>query len=233
MGQKVRPTGYRIGIVEDWRSRWYASKKEFGALLVEDHKIRSFVKTKYQYAGIPKIEIERTRDQVVVHLFTARPGIIIGRKGQEVDRLKAELEDLTGRRMELKIVEVNSPFRSAVLVAEDIAQQLMKRGSFRRIVKRTLDQVMEAGVYGIKVQVSGRLGGAEMSRTEKAIRGSIPLSTLQRHVDYGFATAKTAQGIIGVKVWIDLGDYKDEENGDGANAAAGQAPQKPKKTHKR
>ena len=233
MGQKVRPTGYRIGIVEDWRSRWYASKKEFGALLVEDHKIRNFVKTKYQYAGIPKIEIERTRDQVVVHLFTARPGIIIGRKGQEVDRLKAELEDLTGRRMELKIVEVNTPFRSAVLVAEDIAQQLVKRGSFRRIVKRTLDQVMEAGVHGIKVQVSGRLGGAEMSRTEKAIRGSIPLSTLQRHVDYGFAKAKTAQGIIGVKVWIDLGDYKDEENGDGINAAAGQAPQKPKKTHKR
>jgi len=233
MGQKVRPTGYRVGIVEDWRSRWYASKKEFGALLIEDFKIRDFVKTKYQYAGIPKIEIERTRDQVVVHLFTARPGIIIGRKGQEVDRLKAELEDLTGRRMELKIVEVNTPFRSAVLVAEDIAQQLVKRGSFRRIVKRTLDQVMEAGVYGIKVQVSGRLGGAEMSRTEKAIRGSIPLSTLQRHVDYGFAKAKTAQGIIGVKVWIDLGDYKDEENGDGINAAAGQAPQKPKKTHKR
>ena len=233
MGQKVRPTGFRVGIVEDWRSRWYASKKEYGNLLIEDFKIRNFVKKKYQFAGIPKIEIERTRDQVVVHLFTARPGIIIGRKGQEVDRLKAELEELTGRRMELKIVEINNPQRSAVLVAEDISQQLSKRGSFRRTVKRTLDQVMEAGVEGIKVQVSGRLGGAEMSRTEKAIRGSIPLSTLQRHVDYGFAIAQTAQGVIGVKVWIDLGDYADEETGDGSDAKAGEAPQKPKKTHKR
>ena len=233
MGQKTRPTGFRVGIVEDWRSRWYAPKREYGLLLVEDHKIRSFVKKKYQFAGIPKIEIERTRDQVVVHLFTARPGIIIGRKGQEVDRLKAELEDLTGRRMELKIVEVNNPQRSAVLVAEDIAQQLSKRGSFRRTIKRALEQVMESGVKGVKVQISGRLGGAEMSRTEKASSGSIPLSTLQRHIDYGFAVAKTAQGAIGVKVWIDLGNYTDEEAGDGAHAKAGQAPQKPKKAHKR
>lgn len=233
MGQKVRPTGLRIGITEGWRSRWYASKKEFGALLVEDYKLRQFIKTKYQFAGIPKIEIERTRDQVVVHLHTARPGIIIGRKGQEVDRLKAELEELTGRRMELKIVEVNNPNRNAVLVSEDIAQQLSKRGSFRRTIKRTLDQVMEAGVHGVKVELSGRLGGAEMSRKEKASRGSIPLSTLRRHIDYGFTTARTTQGSIGVKVWIDLGDYSDEEGDDGAHAQAGQAPQKPKKTHKR
>jgi small subunit ribosomal protein S3 len=232
MGQKTRPTGFRIGITEDWRSKWYAPKKEFGALLVEDQKIRRFVKEKYQFAGIAKIEIERTRDQVIVQLHTARPGIIIGRKGQEIDRLKAELEDLTGRRMELKIVEINNPFRSAKLIAEDIAQQLQKRGSFRRAIKRTLDQVMEAGVDGVKVELSGRLGGAEMSRNEKAIRGSIPLSTLRRHVDYGLAEAKTAQGIIGVKVWVDLGDY-DEENGDGADAKAGQAPQKPKRSHKR
>ncbi len=233
MGQKVRPTGFRIGITEPHRNRWYASKKEFGTLLIEDFNIRKFIKEKYQFAGIPKIEIERTRDQVVVHLFTARPGIIIGRKGQEVDRLKTELEDLTGRRMELKIVEVNSPNRSAVLVAEDIAQQLSKRGSFRRAIKRTLDQVMESGVYGVKVELAGRLGGAEMSRTEKANRGSIPLSTLQRHIDYGFAQAKTAMGIIGVKVWIDLGDYSDEETGDGAYAKASQASQKPKRSHKR
>jgi small subunit ribosomal protein S3 len=233
MGQKVRPTGFRVGIVEDWRSRWYAPKKEFGALLVEDFKIREFIKGKYKFAGIPKIEIERTRDQVVVHMHTARPGIVIGRKGQEVDRLKAELEELTGRRMELKIVEVNSPQRSAVLVAEEIAQQLLKRGSFRRTIKRTLDQVMEAGVHGVKVELSGRLGGAEMSRKEKAMRGSIPLSTLSRHVDYGFAIAKTAQGVIGVKVWIDLGNYSDEETGDGADAKAGEAQKKPKRTHKR
>ena len=233
MGQKVNPTGFRIGIVEDWRSRWYAPKKEFGSLLVEDHKLRSFIRKKYQFAGIPKVEIERTRDQVVVHLHTARPGIIIGRKGQEVDRLKAELEELTGRRMELKIVEVNSPQKSAVLVAEDVAQQLEKRGSFRRTLKRTVDQVMEAGVHGVKIQLSGRLGGAEMSRTEKAIRGSIPLSTLQRHIDYGFAVAKTAQGAIGIKVWLDLGDYSEEESGDGAYAKTSQASQKSKRAHKR
>ena len=233
MGQKVRPTGFRIGITEDWRSRWYASKREFGELLIEDFRIRDFVKKKYLFAGIPKIEIERTRDQVIVHLHTARPGIIIGRKGQEVDRLKGELEDLVGRRMELKIIEITNPMRSALLVAEDIAQQLAKRGSFRRTIKRALDQVMEAGVHGVKVQLSGRLGGAEMSRCEKASRGSIPLSTLRKHIDYGFAKAQTTMGIIGVKVWIDLGDYSEEETGDGSHAKAGQASQKPKRTHKR
>ena len=233
MGQKVNPIGYRTGVMISWKSRWYASKNDFSELLIEDHKIRTFVKTKYQFAGIPKIEIERTRDQVVVHLHTARPGIIIGRKGQEVDRLKAELEDLTGRRMELKIVEINNPQRSALLIAEDIAQQLQKRGSFRRTLKRTLDQVMEAGAYGVKVVLSGRLGGAEMSRQEKASRGSIPLSTLQRHIDYGFCTAKTAVGSIGIKVWIDLGEYDKEEAGDGTHAKAGEAPQKSKRAHKR
>lgn len=233
MGQKTRPTGYRIGIVEDWRSRWYAPKKEYGALLVEDHKIRTFIKEEYRSAAIEKVEIERTRDQVVVQLHTARPGIIIGKKGQEIDRLKTQLEDLTGRRMEVKIIEINNPFRSATLVAEDIAQQLQKRGSFRRAIKRTLDQVMEAGVHGVKVQLSGRLGGAEMSRQEKAIRGSIPLSTLQRHVDYGFTAAKTAQGLIGIKVWIDRGNYSDEESGDGANAKTSEAPKKPKRSYKR
>ena len=183
MGQKVNPTGFRIGIVEDWRSRWYATKKEFGDLLIEDFKIRKFIKTEYKFAGIPKIEIERTRDQVVVHLHTARPGIIIGRKGQEVDRLRARLEDLIGRRMELKIIELSNAQRSAMLVAEDIAQQLEKRGSFRRTIKRTLDQVMQAGANGIKIELSGRLGGAELSRRDKASSGSIPLSTLQRHMD--------------------------------------------------
>jgi small subunit ribosomal protein S3 len=233
MGQKVNPTGFRIGIMEDWRSRWYASKREFGDLLIEDHKIRKFIKSKYQFAEIPRIEIERTRDQVVVHLQTARPGIIIGRKGQEVDRLKSELEDLTGRRMELKIIEINNPNRSAVLVSEKIAQQLAKRGSFRRTIKRTLDEVMEAGAHGVKVQLSGRLGGAEMSRCEKASRGSIPLSTLRRHIDYGFSVSQTTMGVIGVKVWIDLGNYSDEDTGDGTHAKAGQAPQNPKRSHKR
>jgi len=233
MGQKTRPTGFRVGIVEDWRSRWYAPKREFGNLLVEDKKIRDFVKKKYGFAGIAKVEIERTRDHVNINLHSARPGVIIGRKGQEIDRLKAELEELTGRRMEIKIVELNNASKSAILVAEDIAQQLQKRGSFRRALKRSLDQVMEAGAYGVKVELSGRLGGAEMSRKEKGSRGSIPLSTLQRHVDYGYTTAKTGQGIIGVKVWIDLGNYADEESSDGANAQEGKASKKPKRSHKR
>lgn len=152
---------------------------------------------------------------------------------QEVDKLKAELEDLTGRRMDLKIVEISNPNRNSRLVAMKIAQQLQKRGSFRRAIKKTLDEVMSSGVEGVKIQMSGRLGGAEMSRQEKASRGSIPLSTLRRHIDYGFAESKTAMGIIGVKVWIDLGDYSNEETADGANAKAGQASKKPKRAYKR
>ncbi len=233
MGQKVRPTGFRVGVMETWRSRWYASKREFGDLLLEDHKIRKFVATKYAFAEIARVEIERTRDQVVVHMHTARPGVIIGRKGQEVDKLKSELEDLTGRRMDVKIVEITNPNRNAKLVAMKIAQQLQKRGSFRRAIKKTLDEVMSSGVYGVKIQMSGRLGGAEMSRQEKASRGSIPLSTLRRHIDYGLAESATTMGIIGVKVWIDLGDYSNEETADGANAKAGQASKKPKRTYKR
>ncbi|MBC7966560.1 MAG: 30S ribosomal protein S3 [Fuerstia sp.] len=233
MGQKVRPTGFRVGVMETWRSRWYASKREFGDLLLEDQKIRKFVATKYAFAEIARVEIERTRDQVVVHMHTARPGVIIGRKGQEVDKLKAELEDLTGRRMDVKIVEITNPNRNAKLVAMKIAQQLQKRGSFRRAIKKTLDEVMSSGVYGVKIQMSGRLGGAEMSRQEKASRGSIPLSTLRRHIDYGLAESATTMGIIGVKVWIDLGDYSNEETADGVNAKAGQASKKPKRTYKR
>ena len=233
MGQKVRPTGFRVGVMETWRSRWYASKREFGDLLLEDQKIRKFVATKYAFAEIARVEIERTRDQVVVHLHSARPGVIIGRKGQEVDKLKAELEDLTGRRMDVKIIEITNPNRDAKLVATRIAQQLKKRGSFRRAIKKTLDEVMSSGVYGVKIQMSGRLGGAEMSRTEKASRGSIPLSTLRRHIDYGFADSLTSTGIIGVKVWIDLGDYSDEETADGANAKASQASKNPKRAYKR
>ena len=233
MGQKTRPTGFRVGIVEDWRSRWYAPKKEYGSLLIEDFNIRKFIRGRYKFAGIAKVEVERTRDHVNINIFTARPGMVIGRKGADADKLKADLEDTFGRRMEIKIIELTNPFRSAYLVAEDIAQQLTKRGSFRRAMKKALDQVMESGAKGCKIQLSGRLGGAEMSRTEKASRGSIPLSTLQRHVDYGFTEALTAQGIMGVKVWVDLGDYSDQETQDGADAKAGQVPKKSKRSHKR
>ena len=233
MGQKVRPTGFRVGVMETWRSRWYAPKREFGDLLHEDFKIRHFVATRYAQADIARVEIERTRDQVVVHLHTGRPGVIIGSRGKEVDKLKAELEDLTGRRMDVKVLEIANPNRNATLVAMRIAQQLEKRGSFRRAIKKTLDEVMSSGVEGVKIQMSGRLGVAEMSRCEKANRGSIPLSTLRRHIDYGFAQSKTTMGVIGVKVWIDLGDYSKEESSDGSYAKTGQASKKPKRTYKR
>ena len=227
MGQKVRPTGFRIGVMEDWRSRWYASKQEFAELLLEDQKIRAFIKKRYAKSGIPKIEIERTRDEVKIFLYTARPGVIIGRKGQEVALLTRQLENLTGRRINLKIEEVARPELNAQLVAEDIAEQLEKRASFRRTMKKALDQTMEAGAHGIKVELSGRLGGSEMARQEKAIAGSIPLQTLRAKIDYGFAEAKTAQGHIGIKVWINNGDYLSEETSDAAHAQAGKVSKKP------
>lgn len=226
MGQKIRPTGFRIGIMEDWRSRWYASKQEYSALLFEDFQIRGYINKKYKRAGIPRIEIERTREEVKVHLYTSRPGGIIGRKGQEVEKLTKELEKLTGRRINLKIEKVDNPGVNAQLVAEDIAEQLEKRASFRRTMKKAMDEAMEAGVQGIKVQLSGRLGGAEMSRQETANLGRIPLTTLRAKIDYGFTEAWIAQGHIGIKVWINNGDYL-EESARAANAEKGQISKKP------
>jgi small subunit ribosomal protein S3 len=231
MGQKVNPIGFRTGVMIGWSSRWYASKKEFPDLLIEDAKIRKYVTEKYKFAGIPKVEIERTRDEVKVVLHAARPGVIIGRKGQQVDQLQDELQNLIGRRINIKIEEIARPEIQAHLVAEEIAEQLAKRASFRRTMKRVLDTTMEAGAKGIKVQLAGRLGGSEMARCEKQIAGSIPLSTLRAKIDYGFVEAKTAQGHIGVQVWINQGMYEDET--DGADAQEGQAPKKPKRTYKR
>ncbi len=234
MGQKIRPTGFRVGIMEDWRSRWYANKHEFKDLLVEDFKIRKFIKGKYSYAGIPKVEIERTRDAVKVILFTARPGIIIGRKGAEVERLQEELQTLTGRRIDIKIEEVTRPDIDAQLISEDIAEQLQKRSSFRRTLKRAMESTMDGGAKGVRIQLSGRLGGSEMSRTESGNLGSIPLSTLRAKIDYGFSEAKTAQGNIGIKVWVNQGDYLKMEGGtDGHDAQASQVPKKPKRPRKR
>ncbi|HEY2760358.1 MAG TPA: 30S ribosomal protein S3 [Pirellulales bacterium] len=231
MGQKVNPVAFRVGIMEGWKSRWYASKQEFRDLLLEDFKVRKFVKEKYQFAAIPKVEIERTRDEVKIVMHTARPGVIIGRKGQEVDKLQEELQNLIGRRVNIKIEEINRPEIVAQLVAEDIAEQLAKRASFRRTMKRAIDTSMEAGAKGIKVQLAGRLGGAEMARREKAIAGSMPLSTLRAKIDYGFTEAKTPQGHIGVQVWINQGMYEDQVHGD--DAQEGQVPKKPKRTYKR
>lgn len=231
MGQKVNPIGFRVGVTEPWRSRWYASKKEFKDLLLEDFKVRSFVKKKYRSAAIPKIEIERTRDEVRVILHSARPGVIIGRKGQEVDRMQGELQELLGRRVNLKIEEVTRPEIQAQLIAEDIADQLNKRAAFRRTMKRSMETTMSAGAKGVKIQLAGRLGGAEMSRCEKAIAGSVPLSTIRAKIDYGFCEAPTAQGNIGVQVWVNQGMY--EETGNGADAQEGQAPKKPTRSYKR
>jgi len=231
MGQKVNPIGFRTGIMLDWKSRWYASKKEFAELLLEDRKIRKYVTTKYKFAGIPKVEIERTRDEVKVVLHAARPGVIIGRKGQQVEQLQDELQQLVGRRININIDEITRPELQAHLVAEDIAEQLSKRASFRRTMKRAMETTMEAGAKGIKIELAGRLGGAEMARREKQISGSIPLSTLRAKIDYGFVEAMTAQGHIGVKVWINQGMFEDED--DGVDAQEGQASKKPKRSYKR
>ncbi len=231
MGQKVNPIGFRTGIMLDWKSRWYASKKEFADLLMEDQKIRAYVTKKYKFAGIPTVEIERTRDEVRVVLHAARPGVIIGRKGTQVEQLQDELQALVGRRINIKIEEISRPELQAHLVAEEIAEQLIKRAAFRRTIKRALEQTMEAGAKGIKIQLAGRLGGAEMARREKQISGSIPLSTLRAKIDYGFVEAKTAQGHIGIQVWINQGEYEDKN--DGADAQEGQASKKPKRSYKR
>ena len=238
MGQKVNPTGFRTGIMTGWKSRWYASKQEFAELLVEDQKIRDFVKNrkdrggKPMYPAIAKIEIERTRDEVKVILFSARPGVLIGRKGERVEELQKELQDKTGRRINLKIEEINRAELVAQLVAEDIGEQLAKRSGFRRTMKRAMEQTMEAGAKGIKIQLAGRLGGAEMARREKQMTGSIPLSTLRAKIDYGFTEAKIAQGHIGIQVWINQGMYSEDEI-DGVDAKTGQAPKKSKRTYKR
>lgn len=240
MGQKVNPVGFRTGVVVGWKSRWYASKQEFADLLVEDQKVRSFIRkhpdgrfrAQYRNAGIDRIEIERTRDEVRVMLFVARPGLIIGKKGQDVEKLQEELQSLIGRRVNLKIEEVGRPELQAQLVADDIAQQLMKRANFRRTMKRALETTMEAGAKGIKVQLAGRLGGAEMARREKASAGSLPLSTLQAKIDYGFCEAQTPQGNLGIQVWVNQGSYAGDQN-DGADAQAGQASKKPKRSYKR
>ena len=241
MGQKIRPTGFRTGIMVGWQSQWYANKRDFSDLLIEDAKIRKFVQkfltrrggNREQRPGISKIRIDRTREKVVVSIWSARPGLIIGKKGENIDKLTKALEDLTHRHIEVKTVEVNRPETDPQLIAEEIAEQLEKRASFRRTMKQAIQKSMEAGARGVKLQLSGRLGGAEMARCEKAMDGSIPLSTLRTRVEYGFAEASTAQGNIGIKVWVNNGDYLTEETTDAANAQTRQVSQKPARTRKR
>ena len=223
MGQKIHPYGFRVGITRPWLSRWYANKKDFGRFLVEDQKIRKFIKEKLQFAGIPCIEIERTGDEVKVFLNTARPGIVIGRKGAEVDKLREEIGKLTGKAVEIKIKEVAKPELNGQLVAESIAEQLTKRASFRRTMKKAVENVMQAGAQGVKILCKGRLGGAEIARSERYVRGNLPLQTLTADISYGLAEARTTYGIIGVKAWIYTGPIQKEAD-DGLDAQAGQVP---------
>ena len=211
MGQKVHPYGFRVGITLPWNSRWFAHKKEYGKFLIEDQQIKRFVRARL-HGGLSKIEVERTGDEIRVILHSSRPGIVIGRRGAEVDRLKVDLEALvgSGRTITVNIREIAKPETDGQLVAEGVAEQLMKRTSFRRAMKKAVETAMSSGALGVKIICSGRLAGAEIARTEPYMAGSLPLHTLIADIDYGFAEAKTSYGVIGVKVWIYKGDIPEE-----------------------
>lgn len=209
MGQKVHPKGFRIGIIRDWDSNWYADR-DYTDLLHEDYKVRQYVKEHFYAAGISRVEIQRTGNRVRVTIHTAKPGIVIGRGGTEVEKLKATLIKMTGKNVNINIQEIKKPELDAQIVAENIAQQLEKRISFRRAMKQTVGRTMRAGGIGIKVMISGRLGGAEIARTEWYSEGKVPLHTLRADVDYGFAEANTTYGKIGIKVWINRGEIMPE-----------------------
>jgi small subunit ribosomal protein S3 len=219
MGQKVNPHGFRLGITTDFKSRWYADKL-YKAYVGEDVAIRKLMNTGMERAGISKVEIERTRDRVRVDIHTARPGIVIGRRGAEAERIRGELEKLTGKQVQLNILEVKNPEMDAQLVAQGVAEQLSSRVAFRRAMRKAIQSTMKAGAKGIKVQVSGRLGGAEMSRSEQYREGRVPLHTLRANIDYGFYEARTTFGRIGVKVWIYKGDVTSLRAAREADAAA-------------
>ena len=206
MGQKVNPHGLRVGVIKNWDSRWYANAGSFGDTLVEDYNIRKYIKKKLYLAGVPKIEIERDAKRVRINIFCAKPGMVIGKGGTEIEKLRKECEARLGRTVVLNIMEVKRPDLDAQLVAENIASQLERRISFRRALKQAIGRTMREGAKGIKTQVSGRLGGAEIARTEHYHEGTIPLQTIRADIDYGFAEADTTYGKIGVKVWIYKGE---------------------------
>ncbi len=228
MGQKTHPFGFRVGITEAHRSRWYAPKALYGELLVEDQKIRKYcdkiLNRQPPFAAVADIHIERTREELKVILKTARPGLVIGPKGAEVEKLTNDLMRLTGRKVSIDIIEIKNPDIDAKLVAESIAEQLKKRAGFRRVLKMRADGCMAAGALGVKITIAGRLGGAELSRTETIRLGSIPLQTLQASVDYGFAESYTTYGVLGVKVWIYKGMYGQIKEGEEFSRAAGARP---------
>ena len=210
MGQKTNPIGLRVAVNKDWRSKWYSDKKEFGKLLIEDQKIREILKKKLETASVPKIQIERAATRCRITIFTARPGVVIGRKGAEIDKMKEELSKLTGKEIYVDIQEVKSPETDAQLVAENIALQLERRVSFRRAMKKAVQTAMDFGAEGIRVRCGGRLGGAELARVEQYMEGRVPLHTLRANIDYGFAEAHTVYGKLGIKCWICKGEGKTE-----------------------
>lgn len=212
MGQKTNPTGFRIAVTKDWRSKWYSDKKEFGKLLAEDRKIREILKKKLESASVPKIQIERAATRCRITIFTARPGVVIGRKGAEIDKLKEELGKMTGKEIYVDIQEVKTPEIDAQLVAENIALQLERRISFRRAMKKAVQVAMDFKADGIKVRCAGRLGGAELARVETYHEGRVPLHTLRANIDYGFAEASTVYGKLGIKCWICKGEHKPEKS---------------------
>ncbi|MGI6778491.1 MAG: 30S ribosomal protein S3 [Acetivibrionales bacterium] len=214
MGQKVNPHGLRIGIIKDWDTKWYASDKEFANLLVEDVRIRDFIKKKLYIAGISRIEIERAANKVKINIHTAKPGLVIGKGGTGIEELRKQVEKLTSKSVLINITEIKVPELSAQLVAENIAAQLEKRVSFRRAMKQAMSRTMKSGAKGIKTSVSGRLGGAEIARTEHYHEGTIPLQTLRADIDYGFIEADTTYGKLGVKVWIYKGEVLPAVNRD-------------------
>ncbi len=220
MGQKVNPHGIRVGIIKDWDSRWYADKKNYGDNLVEDYNLRVYLKNKLFQAGVEKIEIEKFANKIRLSIHAAKPGIIIGKGGSEIEKLKKEVEDLTGKTVILNVIEIKAPDLSAQLVAENIASQLERRISFRKAMKQCMTRTMKLGAKGIKTAVSGRVGGAEIARTEQYHEGTIPLQTLRADIDYGFTEANTTYGKLGVKVWIYKGEVLAESKTAKKNAPA-------------
>lgn len=220
MGQKVNPHGIRVGVIKDWDSRWYAKDSEFGDTLVQDYNLRKTLKTQLYAAGVPKIEIERDASKVRIHIHCAKPGLVIGKGGAEIEKLRTQCEQMLGKPVVINIVEVRQPDLNAQLVAENIASQLERRIAFRRAMKGCIGRSMRLGARGIKTQVSGRLNGAEIARSEQYHDGTIPLQTLRADIDYGFAEANTTYGKIGVKVWL----YKGEVLNDNRSAREGRGP---------
>ena len=217
MGQKVNPHGLRVGVIKDWDSRWFAEGKDFSDNLVEDYNIRKFLKKKLEAAAISKIELERAADRVRVIIYTAKPGVVIGKGGAEIDKLKAEIQKYTTKKLLVDIKEIKRPDKDAQLVAESIATQLENRVSFRRAVKQSMQRTMKAGALGIKASVGGRLSGADIARTEFYSEGTIPLQTIRADIDYGFAEADTTYGKLGVKVWIYKGEVLPQKKKEGSD----------------